>query len=283
MRIAARLQHRPDLIVSGHSHTVLNVRSNGVPIVQGGNYGTRFSIVDLERVSADSVQVIVRDQPTVWVDSIQPDSTVSRMIADYEEALGPQLREVITTLEVPLVRTGVEHSLGNLVADAQRWATGAAVAIMNNGGLRTDLAGGPVRYEDLFRLQPFANTLVTMDLTGAQVIRAIENALTAGRSAGHVSGIRIRYSPTAPDGQRVIGVTMEDGSRLDPTATYRVSVNNFMAEGGDNYTVLLEGRNVQQTEIIDLDALVSYLRRDPSLDPPATGRLVTTDAPRGAR
>jgi 2',3'-cyclic-nucleotide 2'-phosphodiesterase (5'-nucleotidase family) len=277
MRIAASLQHPPDLIVSGHSHTVLDVRANGVPIVQAGNYGTRFTVVDLERVTADSVAVIVREQPIVWVDSIQPDTAVSRMVADYEESLGPQLLEVITTLQTPLNRIGLEHSLGNLVADAQRAATGAAVAIINNGGLRTDLPAGPVRYEDLFRLQPFANTLVTMDLTGAQIVRAVENSLSGGRSGGHFSGIRVRYSPSAAVGQRVVQVMLEDGSIFDPNAMYRVTVNNFLAEGGDNYSVLLEGRVVQRTGIVDLDALVAYLRGALPLVLPAADRMISTD------
>jgi 2',3'-cyclic-nucleotide 2'-phosphodiesterase (5'-nucleotidase family) len=276
--IAARLHHRPDLIVSGHSHTVLNTRAAGVPIVQSGAEGSRFSIVDLERVSLDSVAVYVREQPVTYTDRVLPDSAVTALLAPYLAEFGPLLAEEITRFDEPLLRQLGEHPLGNLIADAQRRASGAEITFMNNGGIRTDLRAGPVTYEHLFRLQPFANTLVTMDLSGEQLIRLLEQVLSRGRPGAHVSGLQVRYAPGAAAGARVRAVITEDGRPLDRARAYRVAVNNFLAEGGDGLTALLEGSRVEHTGIVDLEALIAHLRvlpRPPSL--PAADRFVAVD------
>jgi 5'-nucleotidase len=276
--IASRLRYPPDLIVGGHTHAVVHVRPSGVPLVQAGSSGTYFTVVDLERVSADSVAVTVTDQSPTWVDGVVPDSAIAATVARYAAEIGPILDRVVATLDRPLVRGGREHALGNLVADAQRRATNAQIAIMNNGGIRTDLAAGPVRYEDLFRVQPFGNTLVVMELSGAAILRALEHSLGGGQAGGHFSGVRVRFSPGAEAGRRVTEATLDSGEPVRPDAQYRVVVNNFLAEGGDGYTMLLEGRGLDHTGIVDLDALIEHLGSLPSPTPlPATGRFTPVD------
>jgi 2',3'-cyclic-nucleotide 2'-phosphodiesterase (5'-nucleotidase family) len=130
---------------------------------------------------------------------------------------------------------------------------------MNNGGIRTDVLAGPARYEDLFRLQPFGNTLVTMDLTGAQLVAALEHSLRFGRSGAHFSGVRVRYRTQGDGERRVVSASLEGGEPILPDATYRVAVNNFLAEGGDGFAMLREGGNADYTGIVDLDALIDYL------------------------
>jgi 2',3'-cyclic-nucleotide 2'-phosphodiesterase/3'-nucleotidase/5'-nucleotidase len=261
--VARRLRHRPDLIVSGHTHSLVNTVVNGIPIVQANSGGTRLSVVDLERISADSVAVRVVAQPTTFVDEVRPDSAIGALVAGYRRVIGPKLDEVVTVLARPLLREGGEYALGDVIADAQRAATGTQVSLMNNGGIRTELGAGPVRYTDLFRLQPFANTLVTMELTGKQLLAALEHALESGRPDVHVSGVHVRYDPAAPEGRRVREATLEDGSPIRPDARYSVTVNDFMAEGGSGFTMLKEGADVVRTGIVDLDALIDYLRARP--------------------
>jgi 2',3'-cyclic-nucleotide 2'-phosphodiesterase/3'-nucleotidase/5'-nucleotidase len=274
--VAKRVKHRPDLIVSGHTHSLVNTVINGVRIVQANNNGTRFSVVDLERISPDSVRAVVQMQPITYVDSVRADSAVGALVQRYADEVGPKVKEVITTLQAPLTREGDEYALGNLIVDAQRAATGTQVALMNNGGIRTELLAGPVRYEDLFRLQPFANTLVTMRLGGAQLLKALENVVGQGpRPDAHISGMRVQYDPSAAVGKRVISATLNDGAPIIPEGVYTVTVNDFMAEGGDGYASLTEGTEVKKTGIVDLDTLIDYLRKQPQpLPVPATGRLV---------
>jgi 5'-nucleotidase len=264
--VARRLRHRPDLIVAGHTHAQVNTTVNGVRIVQSSSNGTRFSIVDLERVSPEHVVVHVPSQPATYADEIVADSAVASLVARWDEAVGPRVNEVIASFPEPLRRDGVESALGNLIADAQRAAVGTQVAIMNNGGIRTDLERGEVTYTDLFRLQPFANSLVTMRLTGAQLQAALEHSLgSRGRPSVHVSGLLVDYDPTSPVGERIRSLRLENGTRVLPEERYSVAVNNFLAEGGSGFTMFHGGTEVLRTGIIDLDALIAYLR---STDPP---------------
>lgn len=270
--VAGRVRSRPDLIVSGHTHSRVNAVVNGIPIVQAFSGGSGFSVVDLERVSADSVAARTVDQPTTYVDAVEPDTVVAALVRRYVEAVGPRINEVVTFLSTPLTREGDEYSLGNIIADAQRAATGTQVAIMNNGGIRTELLGGPVRYGDLFRVQPFANTLVTIELTGEQLIRAIDHGVDD--SGIHVSGVTATVDRAAPAGRRVSNARLDNGAAITPAGRYTVTVNHFMAEGGSGFTMLPQGRNLRRTGIVDLDALVTYLRARPQpLVPPAPDRL----------
>lgn len=265
IEVARRLTERPDLIVSGHTHSLVNTVVDGIRIVQANSNGSRFSVIDLERVSDDSTSVTVRGQPTTYGDAVTPDTAAARLVSRFEAEVGPRVREVVTILDRPLTREGEEYPLGNLIADAQRGATGTQVAMMNNGGIRTELLAGPVRYEDLFRLQPFANTLVTMVLTGAQLLEALEQGLTdEGTPDAHVSGIRVEVRPDAPRGSRVESVRLEDGTPVRPGGSYTVTVNDFMAEGGSGYTALLQGAGVVRTGIVDLDALIEHIRALPT-------------------
>lgn len=273
--IVPRLRHPPDLIVSGHSHTVLDIAPGGVPVVQSGSHGARLTVVDLERVAPDRVVVLAVEQPVTYVDEVDPDPAIAAMLDQYAAEIGPILDRVVAVTAEPLTRSGGEWPLGNLIADAQRHAVGADVAIMNNGGIRTGLPAGEVRYEEIFRVQPFGNTLVLLDLTGVQLLEAVEHALRGGRAGGHFSGLRVRFDPAGEPGRRVRAATLESGAPVLPDAVYRVTVNNFLAEGGDGYAMLLEGENPDHTGVVDLDALIDYLAQLPSPVPlPAADRIV---------
>lgn len=263
--VARAVRHRPDLIVSGHTHSQVNTVVNGIRIVQANSSGTRFTVVDLERISADSTAVTVVSQPTTYVDEIEVDRSAAELLARYEGEVGPRVREVVTVIEQPLTREGSEYPLGNLIADAQRAATGTDIALMNNGGIRTELLAGPVRYEDLYRLQPFANTLVTMTLTGTQLVEALEQGLTRdGEPDTHISGLSVTVEPAAERGSRIRSATLADGTPVRPDGRYTVTVNDFMAEGGSGYTVLTRGADVVKTGLVDLDALVAYIQDQPT-------------------
>ena len=273
VRIAQRLRQRPDLIVSGHTHSRVNTVVNGVRIVQANTAGQRFSIVDLERVSPDSVATTVT-QPVAYTDSVAPSAPVARLVQRYAAEAGPKINELVTFLERPLRREGGEYALGNLIADAQRAATGTQISLMNNGGIRTELLAGPVRWGDLFRLQPFANTLVTMELTGAQLLQTLEHVVAGREPEAHVSGLAVRHDPQRPRGQRVLSAVLTSGDSVRAEGRYSVTVNEFMAEGGSGFSVLEQGQNVVRTGLVDLDVLVEYLRRQPQPVPaPAMGRF----------
>ena len=172
---------------------------------------------------------------------------------------------------------GGESTLGNLVAEVQRWATpdtvgGAQIAFMNPGGLRQDMLGGghagpyprDLTYRQAAEVQPFANTLVNMDLTGAQIKATLEQQWQPAGSSrpflrlGASEGFTYTYDATKAAGSRITNMWL-DGTPIDLGATYSVTVNSFLATGGDNFTALAGGTNKQDTGMTDLQAMVEYM------------------------
>jgi 5'-nucleotidase len=179
-----------------------------------------------------------------------------------------------------------EHVLGQLVADAQLEATlaaGAQIALMNPGGIRAALgraADGQVRYEDIFSVQPFYNNMVTVTLTGAQLLGLLEQqwagqvgTIVTARVMQVSRGFSYTWDATAPTGQRVVpGSVKLNGVPIAPTQKVRVSVNGFMASGGDNFLALKDGTE-RTTGVMDVDALEFYLTKHPNLAPGTLDRI----------
>jgi 2',3'-cyclic-nucleotide 2'-phosphodiesterase (5'-nucleotidase family) len=153
-----------------------------------------------------------------------------------------------------IARSSPESPVGNLVTDAMRAATSAEIAFANTGGLRADLPEGPLTKGAIYEVIPFDNTLVVATLSGAEVRRVLEESLAYGRVT-QVSGIRYEYEADAPDMERVVAVTLADGTPLDVLRDYRIVCNNFMAGGGDNYTTLSNARERRDEGALLRDAL----------------------------
>jgi len=144
------------------------------------------------------------------------------------------------------------------------------MAMTNAGGIRADLQAGPVTFSDVFAVQPFQNVLVRLTLTGEQVRQSLEAAVTG--AVGQVSGVRFSFDPTRPVGERVRDAWLEatgeplvrEGRAVRPEAIYTMTVNNFMASGGDDYGVMTEAMNATNTGLIDSDVLAHYLETLPS-------------------
>jgi 5'-nucleotidase len=202
---------------------------------------------------------------------------------------------------------GSESDAGNLIADAQLWATlvnGAQIAFMNPGGIRSDLnyarsgnegADGIVTYAEAFTFQPFSNILQTIPMTGAQIIDVLEQQcqpagvsrpfLHLGVSAGFTYDLAKTFGPvdhdnnpnTAPvNSCTSISVTNVklNGENLDPNATYIVTINSFLADGGDNFTVFRQvDPALRVGGGIDLDALIEYMMSQDAINPPGTDRV----------
>ncbi|MBX6364287.1 MAG: 5'-nucleotidase C-terminal domain-containing protein [Gemmatimonadetes bacterium] len=272
---AAAVHEKPDLIVAGHTHRVVRTVVNGVPIVQAGYYGQHYAVVDLERATPDApARAWIRDIPVAYADRVAPDSGVAALVERYRREVGPKVEARIATLAEALPRGRGEYPLGRLIADAQRRATGAQVAFMNNGGIRTDLPAGPVTWERLYELSPFGNRLVVLTLTGAKLREAIEQAVRGGEPGAQLSGVVATYDPTRPPGSRVVSLTLSDGQPVRDDAAYTVAVNDFLAGQGDAFTAFANPVARKDTGIVDLDALIEYLKALPQpVRAPADPRL----------
>jgi 5'-nucleotidase len=236
-------------------------------VVQGWSRGTAFDDVDLviDPASQDVVKKSAR-VVTTWVDGAPPTPpAVTALVAKAKERVAPLVDRVVGRAGQDIPRepnAAGESALGNLIADAQRTAGATDVAFMNPGGIRDDLRAGPITWGELFTIQPFGNDLVKMNLKGSEIRDLLEHQWI-GQPMPRVlatSGMRYTWSASAPDGARV--TTAEIGGKpLEPDRVYSVTVNAFLAAGGDGFTDLnvhdaTPGEN-------DLDALVRHVRELP--------------------
>ena len=214
---------------------------------------------------------------TTFNDAIAPDPKIATMVAQYTALVGPIINRVVGVAQDNITRDASpagEQPLGNLIADAQRWKMGTNFAFMNPGGIRDNIAAGEVTWAELFAVQPFANDLVRMDLTGDQIYRLLNQQWQGTRTRFlQISGLEYDYDPARPLGDRIVAVRIAGNGPISRTATYSVTVNSFLAGGGDSFTVLTEGTN-RAVGPVDLDALVEYVAQLPQpFDANIEGRI----------
>ena len=258
-------------------------------MTSGDKYGTVVTAIDLvldpktrDVTSAAADNVIVR--PSFAKDPVQ-----TALIEQYEKLVVPLAKRVVGRIAATLPREGNpagESPLGQVIADAQLAATqapkngGAQLALMNPGGIRAGLpmpADGQVRYEDLLAVQPFYNNLVTMTLSGAELLQVLEAQWKGQVGSGrvlHVSrGFTYTWDASKPLGERVLpGSLRLNGKPVAATDSVRVAMNGFLAGGGDNFAILKQGRE-QRTGMMDVDALEAYVKANPTLAPQPLDRI----------
>ena len=277
--------HGVDVVVSGHTHQAYVCPDlGGALVTSAGSFGRLLTQITLE---LDPVQHRVLSRSAVQVHvthDVPPDPRVEAVVERAVAKAAPLAQRAVGRLTARLSRSGGasgESPLGDVVADAHLAATRdarAVVAFTNPGGLRADLPAGTVTFGDVFTAQPFGNTLVSMTLTGAQILEALEQQWTGSRPRvlQLSAGLRYSWSESAPPGARVVpGSVRIDGRPLDLAGRYRVTVNSFLAAGGDGFEAFTRGTE-RVGGAADAAALVEYLR--PSLggsplSPPGGGRI----------
>jgi 5'-nucleotidase len=187
---------------------------------------------------------------------------MSALVERYRRGAESATKRVVASIKLPLFRTGSQYPLGRLIAEARRNVLRTDLGLVGNGGIRGDLQGGPVTYGQLYEVEPFQNALVRLTLTGRQLQEVLEHALGAdGSPSAHVAGAVVRYDPRRPPGRRVRRVELQ-GRPLRRDAQYTLAVDDFLAGGGDGYKMLI-GLPVEPGGILDVDAVITYLRRLP--------------------
>jgi 5'-nucleotidase len=260
------LDDEVDLVLGGHSHSRTNTWRNDKLVVQAGSAGTTLGVIDiiLDKRTRD-VRDMSAELVTVRHEGMTPDKKIDRMVAGYAEQVAPIVNRVVGEAASTITRTrnaAGESALGNLIADAQRTKMGTDFAFMNAGGIRANIQAGPVTWGDLYTVQPFGNNLVTMTMSGEQVKRLLEQQWQGGSAMLQIGGLEYQWSASAPTGSRVVDIWQSDGTPVDPAGTYTVTVNIFLAGGGDGYGVLTEPAD-QVIGPNDLDALVEYIEALP--------------------
>ena len=246
-----------DLIVSGHTHSLVNTVVNGIPIVQARSSGAGIAVVDFVRVGARrEVQARIE---TPFADQVRPDEGLADSLRHYAQTVAALTSRAVVRIQLELRRVGDEYGLGRLIADAQRHIAKADVALVNNGGIRADLAAGMATYGDLYRVQPFGNRLVRLAVSGKVLKQALEHAVAGARGPdAHVAGIEVWYDPGGRVGDRITKLRLANGQGVEDGRIYTLAVSDFLATGGSGYA-MLQGAPQDDVGVTDLDALIRYL------------------------
>ncbi|MCT8139936.1 5'-nucleotidase C-terminal domain-containing protein [Anaerobacillus sp. CMMVII] len=267
VRIANEVDDEVDIIYGGHNHAYMNALVDDKLLIQSYSFATAFSDVDIE-IDPRTKDIVTKNAEIVNVfqEDIDPDPEYTEWVAQYEQQVEAIVQRVVGTAETRLRTQQNEHgesALGNLIADAQRQAMNADFAFMNPGGIRADINMGEVTWGSVYTVQPFNNMLVKMTLTGQQIRTALNQQWQPNTTRMlQISGLSYMWDALQPPGQKVLSISLPDGSELDPDQTYTVVVNSFLAGGGDSFTVFRDGTN-RETGPVDLDALVDYIKSLP--------------------
>jgi 5'-nucleotidase len=246
-----------DLIVAGHTHVRVNTVVHGIPIVEAQSSGRSIGVVDFVRTGGRrEVRV---ELVTPYADQVRPDVALTEALGRQQQAVRNITERVVARLKLPLKRAGEEYGLGRLIADAQRAAGRADVAIMNNGGIRADLPEGTVTWGQAYQVQPFQNRLLRLTVKGSVLQDALEQCV-AGRDHlpdCHIAGAEVWYDARKEPGKRISRVALS-GKDIDKNRTYTLVVSDFMATGGSGFRMLV-GSPKEDVDVVDVDALTRYL------------------------
>lgn len=304
--IVERTTDEVDLFITGHTHQAYNCVIDGRVVTSAASNGRLVTRINME-VSRKTKEVTsVTAENIIVTQNVAKDPTITSLIAKYSVYAAPLANRVVGSITGDFVRgatRGVESNIGRLIADAMLDATddpdtgNAQIAFMNAGGIREDFlvsdiygteAPGVVTYGEMFMVQPFGNAMVTMSLTGTQIDQALEaqwigvNPVPGNKLLQVSHGFTYSYSAAAAAAaianQSLAGnvVNIADiklnGVPIDPNGVYRVTVNSFIAEGGDQFPVFIQGTN-RLGGAVDTDALEAYFAAHSPLTPDPVARV----------
>jgi len=260
-----------DVMIDGHSHTELpeGMMVNNTLIVQAGEYDKNLGIVQLsiddKVITSKSAELFTKEE----AESVDGDTDVLNAVADIEEANAEITSAVVATSDIELngersfVRTG-QTNLGNLITKAMLEETKADIAITNGGGIRASINPGPVTKGDVITVLPFGNYVIKQEITGEAILAAMEHGLSAYPEAQgffpHIAGMEVKFDSSKEVGNRVTEI-MINGELLDESKTYTMATNDFMAAGGDNYTMFSDLETVTEYGGLD-EILIDWMREN---------------------
>ncbi len=279
-----------DVFITGHTHGAYNCNINGRIVTGAMSNGRILTDIDLtiSRKTGNVIQAQAANH--IVTRTVAKDPEMKALIDKYRALTAPIANQVVGSITANITRTAGangESPLGDVIADAQladTTAEGAVIAFMNPGGIRADLTyaqsvgegDGNVTYGEAFTVQPFYNYLTTIDLKGSDIKAVLEQQFD-NPSAGQMrvlqisNGFTYTWSASAPKGSKVSNMAL-NGVPIDLDATYRITCNNFLATGGDNFTAFTAGTNLVYGRF-DIDAFVDYLGDHSPVAPPAADRI----------
>jgi 5'-nucleotidase len=294
--IVNRFDDEVDVVISGHTHQPYNCVIDNKIVTSAFSFGRLVTKVDLTLDRATGEVVSMAAENKIVTRDVPKASPLTALLAKYNAIAAPLANRVIGSITAAITRTANpagESALGDVIADGQLAATsapefgGAVVAFMNPGGIRADLSfpsspagegDGNVTYGEMFTVQPFGNSMVTMTLTGAQIERLLEEqfapcTLGSNRILQVSAGFTYTWQASGGTCDKVDPATiMLNGEVIDPSASYRVTVNSFLADGGDSFPILTQGTD-RLGGAVDTDAFEAYFAANSPVAPGSQDRI----------
>ena len=294
--IVNALDDEVDVVISGHTHQAYDCSIDGKLVTSASSFGRLVTDIDLtiDRTTGEVTSMAANN--VIVTRDVAADAAETALIARYNVIAAPLANRVIGSITGDITRTATtagESALGDVIADAQLEATApagfgeAVVAFMNPGGIRADMIfgqisggelPGEITYGESFTVQPFGNSLVTMTLTGAQIETLLEQQFAGcGAASNRIlqvsDGFSYTWVTSALPCDKVDPTTIKiNGVTVGPTASYRVTVNSFLADGGDSFPVLVQGTN-RLGGAVDTDALEAYFVANSPVAPGPQDRI----------
>ncbi len=285
-----------DVVVAGHTNAAHVCDVDGKLVTSAASFGRLVTDIDLTIDEVTGAVTARQARNVIVTRDVAKDAAQTALIAKYDGLSAPLANRVIGRISGDLLRAANpagESVMGDVIADSQLAATAAAdrgasvMAFMNPGGVRADILAaqisggeqaGEITYGEAFTVQPFSNAVVSLSLTGAQIDAVLEQQWTRQTDGTEKTmilapsrGLTYTWEPARPIGDRVSELRL-GGVAINPTATYRVTVNSFLADGGDGFSALKLGTQRIGGDV-DIDALEAHLRASSPLAPPALDRI----------
>ena len=284
-----------DLILGGHTHSLKKeIEFYGpfnTPIIHSGSSCEHTSVVHIDLKNPNEPILKLVSTP-LYVDKIGYDADIKAVEDEYLRDLKAEMAEIIGETKVGLYRgiSGGDSPEGSLIADAMRKYSGADFAFINFGGVRQPFYKGNITIEDVFMVQPFNNNIEIVEMNGFQLHNLVERSLSnesrvvdnedkafaldnyniraeglklvVGPEYGYLlpSGLQITYDPSLLSMKRIIKLVTDTGAELEAEKIYKVALNDFIASGGDGYTILRDFKNHTKTDLLVRDALIKHIR-----------------------
>ncbi len=262
--LAKKIDDEVDVIIAAHNHVKLNAIVDNKLIVQAWEYGKAFGDIDL-KIDPATGDIVEKHAEIVDViqEGVTPDPEVSAILAKYHEMVGPILNDVVGLAAVPMNGgypiKGIigDNALGNLIADGMNHEMKSDFALMNGGGIRDILAKGEITWENLFNIQPFNNTLITVTIPGSALEPILNAQISSYGPDVSIGGFSYTWDSAT---RKVVNIYLPDGTPIDKNGTYTLTVNNYMYEHAtDKYKIRQYGKDpIQGPE--DLQATVNFVK-----------------------
>jgi 2',3'-cyclic-nucleotide 2'-phosphodiesterase (5'-nucleotidase family) len=270
-----------DVIVDGHSHQVITQTINNTLVVQTGEYLKNVGVVTLTfqngGLTGKSSKMITKEDVAKAVPDLRVAGLIDSIKASQDSILNGVVGKAGELMdgERKTVRAN-ESNLGNLIADAMLMSTGADVALTNGGGIRATIDEGDITTGEVITVLPFGNYIVTLNVTGSEIVAALQHG--AGDypelkgAFPQVAGLSYAIDPAKPKGEKVHSVKV-NGAPIDLNKTYVLATNDFMAVGGDEYTMFADNPITGHYPALD-EAVIDYIQSKGTVAPKVEGRIV---------